>query len=67
LFAWNGLNDKDAGQVETSDSTEKLRIAYPTLIDFRIANPEEREDRPAYGRQAIRASGVDPLLILSII
>jgi hypothetical protein len=53
--------------VATVDSTEKLRIENPTLIDFRIANPEEREDRPAYGRQAIRASGVDLLLILSII
>jgi hypothetical protein len=35
----------DVGQVETPDGTKKLRIAYPTLIDFRIANPEEREDK----------------------
>jgi hypothetical protein len=33
----------NVGQEETSGSTEKLRIANPTLIDFRIANPEERE------------------------
>jgi hypothetical protein len=38
---------REVGQVETSCSIKKLRIAYPTLIDFRIANPEERGKSPS--------------------